>query len=65
VKAGTTIQAELPRSAHIRLIRNGALAAEADAASLTYEADSPGVYRVEASIDGKPWIYSNPVYLRD
>jgi hypothetical protein len=61
---GLCIRAAFPRPAHIRLLRNGVLVAEADAASLTHEADAAGVYRVEASVGGRPWIYSNPVYLR-
>lgn len=58
------IQVKLPRTAKIRLVRDGSAVAEADAASLEYEVTGPGVYRVEATLDGRPWIYSNPVYLR-
>ena len=61
---GIRIQATLPRAARIRLLRNGELVTEVDAASIAQEADAPGVYRIEAAIEDRPWIYSNPVYLR-
>jgi hypothetical protein len=31
---------------------------------LTFRAEVPGVYRVEAAYEGKPWVYTNPIYLR-
>jgi hypothetical protein len=59
-----TLHARLPRVAQIRLIRDGGPLAAADAAELTHTADEPGVYRIEAYLGGRPWIYSNPIYLR-
>jgi hypothetical protein len=61
---GITLQARTPQSAQIRLIRDGGPLAAADAAELAHTADEPGVYRIEASLGGRPWIYSNPIYLR-
>jgi hypothetical protein len=26
--------------------------------------EQPGIHRVEAALAKKPWIYSNPVYVR-
>jgi acetyl esterase/lipase len=46
----------------------GEIVKETVGTNLTYEAKAPGPYRVEAwlTVDGeeRPWIYSNPVYLR-
>ena len=47
---------------------NGKPVAEADGTTFEYPVAQPGVYRIEASftIDGerRPWIYSNPVYVK-
>jgi methylmalonyl-CoA mutase cobalamin-binding subunit len=61
---GITLHARVPQAAQIRLIRDGGPLAAADGAELTHAADEPGVYRIEASLGGRPWIYSNPIYLR-
>lgn len=66
--AGATIQAKAPARSHMRLIRHGAVVAEArNADTLTHTPIEPGAYRLECTIDylGSPrgWIYSNPIYL--
>lgn len=61
---GVEIHARVPHRARMRLVRDGQLAAEAEGTELAHSADTPGVYRVEASIGGRPWIFSNPLYLR-
>jgi hypothetical protein len=38
---------------------------EAHGDALDLEVDSPGVYRLEADLEGRAWILSNPVYLRN
>jgi hypothetical protein len=52
----------------VRLLRDGVEVRSAAGARLEHLADARGVYRVEAwvEIDGepRPWIYSNPIYLR-
>jgi len=53
-----------PLAAPLTLRRNGLPVAEATAADLEYRAEEPGVYRAEARLDGQPWVYTNPVYLR-
>lgn len=59
------LRARAPRPADLRLLRDGAVvAAASDAAEIAFEPDRPGVHRVEARIDGRLWIVSNPVYLR-
>jgi hypothetical protein len=62
--AGLTLHARTPQTARIRLLRNGELVAETTASELRHSIELPGVYRVEAMLRGKPWIFSNPVYFR-
>jgi hypothetical protein len=61
---GLVIQVQTPQPARIRLLCDGEVVAEADAAELGHPAATPGVYRAEAVLGGRPWIYSNPIYLR-
>jgi hypothetical protein len=66
--AGTTIQAVVPLKAHLKLIHQGKIVAEAkNDLSLAYIAFDPGAYRLEAWLTmGKQtygWIFSNPIYL--
>ena len=63
------LQAELPRPAHMRLMRDGEQVAVArNSETLGYQADGPGVYRIEAYLRthgrDRTWILSNPIYLR-
>ncbi len=63
-----TLRASLPGRARITLMRNGAAIAEAEGALLGAEVTEPGAYRIEAHRHWRkrerPWIYSNPIYLR-
>ena len=65
---GQQLTARFPVACHIRLLRNGKLVSELVSAQLEHKVTSPGVYRVEGwlKLDGeeRPWIYSNPIYLR-
>jgi hypothetical protein len=61
---GTELHARTPHSAQIRLIRDGVIEAEIQGTELHHPIERHGVYRVEVSLGGRPWIYSNPVYLR-
>jgi hypothetical protein len=68
-RPGARLIAELSLPAHVRLLRDGVEVAMAQRAlRFEHAADKPGVYRVEAwvEIGGelRPWIYSNPIYLR-
>lgn len=65
---GTTrLMAITPLPAKLKLIHKGAVIQEVEGTNLTFQAKSPGAYRLEAwlSVDGedRPWIFSNPVYL--
>ena len=54
-----------PCPAEITLVRNGKAVASADGTELERRADgSPGVYRVEARINGRPWLFTNHLYVR-
>jgi hypothetical protein len=63
-EARWTLHARLPHAARILIRRDGLVHAEADADGITSVASGSGVYRVEATMRGRPWIYSNPIYLR-
>jgi hypothetical protein len=63
------LQVRSPQRAILRLIRDGSVVREVRGRALSETADGPGVYRVEAyrRVWGRrrPWIFSNPVYLRE
>jgi len=63
------VNINVPTIGLIRVIRNGARITEEVGTSLQYQVTRPGVYRVEvykkvAVFGWRPWIFSNPVYLR-
>jgi hypothetical protein len=60
-----TLRLRLPRPADVRIVRDGAPFRAAHADMLDVDVGSPGVYRVEARIEGRLWLLSNPVHLRD
>jgi hypothetical protein len=59
-----TLRVHSPTPAHLRLLRNGTPAAEREGTDLEFHAAEPGVYRVDARIQDRPWLYTNPIYLR-
>lgn len=66
---GTTrLVALTPVAAKLKLIHNGSVVRETFGTNLTFEAKSPGTYRLEAWLtvdeEERPWIYSNPIYLK-
>ena len=60
----SVLRLRLPREADVRVVRDGTPVHHARGAALDLEVDEPGRYRVEARIDGRVWLLSNPVYLR-
>lgn len=70
VKLGTNLelQIEVPAPCHLRLLRQGVEVAAVAGNELRYAVKEPGVYRCEATFfiggDIRPWIYSNPIYVR-
>src|SRR5204862_2983546 len=66
---GTTrVMCITPLPAKLRLLHNGSLIQETTGTNLTFQAKEPGPYRLEAWLtvagEERPWIYSNPVYLK-
>src|SRR5262249_2341489 len=66
---GTTrLTALTPLPARLKLIHQGGVVEEKVGTNLTFVAKEPGAYRDEAWLTGggedRPWIYSNPVYLK-
>jgi len=53
----------LPSPGEILLLRGGREAARLSGQHLELASPEPGVYRVEARRKGRPWIYSNPIYV--
>ncbi|HRR26489.1 MAG TPA: hypothetical protein P5300_07330 [Acidobacteriota bacterium] len=71
VGTGSRLVAESPLPVRFRLIRDGGLVLELEGRHLEYEAVRQGAYRVElmllhppALLRDKPWILSNPIYVR-
>lgn len=54
----------LPRDAQISMVKDGFSVDTVTTSEYTYRVKGHGVYRVEARIDGRPWIFTNPIYLR-
>lgn len=68
-RGSVTLQAYLPASAEIRLIKNSKVVQIAKKAqALTFITREPGIYRVEAYRvylgRKRGWVFSNPIYLR-
>jgi hypothetical protein len=65
-RAGDELEfvATVPLEADIALLRNSEIVAEAAGCELTHRDARPGVYRVEARLGGKPWIFTNHIYVR-
>ncbi len=69
LSGGLKLTARLPLPAYLRLLRRGReVATSQGRAELEFAVTEPGAYRLEAwlELDGeyRPWIYSNPVYVR-
>ena len=70
---GSTLTATGPSAALLRLYRAGEGIVAAGKGSLTYVADKPGAYRIEAYLVGvqrgplfvgaRPWAFTNPIYV--
>ena len=65
---GQSLTARFPVSCRIRLLNSGKVVSERISDKLEQSINSPGVYRVEGWLDVagelRPWIYSNPIYVR-
>ena len=63
---GLALRAELPAAAErVALVLNGGeVGSVRNASGLEFAPKSAGAYRIEAFRNGRPWIFSNPVYVR-
>jgi hypothetical protein len=63
------LRVEAPLSGRIRVVRDGRIVEEAMGSHLALRLSEPGVYRAEVSLRLRrgwlPWIYSNPLYVRE
>lgn len=58
------LRVRLPRPASLLVLHDGTSFAAADTAELDLDVAAPGAYRLEARIDTRLWLLSNPVHLR-
>lgn len=69
-EGGVELTAQAPMAARYLLYRDGEPAAESVGSMLRWLVSAPGAYRVEVHLpwlDGgfRPWIYSNPIFVRE
>ena len=65
--AGSPIvfRAQCPQPAELILLRDGVAESSVDGTLLEFGTDGQaGVYRLEARVGGKPWLFSNHIYVR-
>ena len=62
-REGVKLHAAVGREAEITLVANGRHVESRTGREAEFEAGEAGVYRVEARIGGRPWIFSNPICL--
>ena len=62
-QSGLKLDTYLPSPGKILLFKDGSPLQEVQGQHLEYEVARPGIYRVEATKGGRPWIYSNPLYV--
>lgn len=58
------LSASLPTPAELILFRNGQRIGRTVSASWQILITEPGAYRLEAMRHGRPWIFSNPIYVQ-
>jgi len=62
--SGMWIEIRLPMATEIRLIADGRCRLVAHSDALSVPVPGPGVYRFEVRLGGRPWLFTNPFYLR-
>ena len=67
-EGGLSLVCALPVEADLKLFRNGVPILTKNGNRLEYKVTDSGIYRLEAWLmldsESRPWIYSNPVYVR-
>jgi len=61
---GLDLEVHVPRPAHIRILCDGQEVMTKQDACCRLRLERAGVYRAEVCLDGRPWIFSNPIYVR-
>jgi hypothetical protein len=62
-EAGLKIEVRAAARAELRLVRNGRSFDAREGTAAEFAAEGPGVYRAEAYLGGRPWVFSNPIVL--
>ena len=61
---GTILTLTLPHAGEVRWIADGRCRLTKCTERMAVRPAGPGVYRFEVRLDGAPWIFTNPFYLR-
>lgn len=62
--AGLQLVVEAPGVAELLVVRDGDVIAEVTGASLSVPASQPGLYRVSATREGTPWVFTGGIRVR-
>ncbi len=60
-----TLHLESGPEAEMRLIHNGKILLTTAEATYEQHIDQPGVYRLEGHRNGRPWLFTNPLYVQE
>lgn len=60
----TYIDINLPEKGRVKIIVDGSQLLEQENEFIRHKIENPGVYRIEVFQEDKPWIYSNPVWVK-
>jgi len=64
-RPGLRLTVNSPVAADLAVLRDGApIATREKCDRLELAVEAPGVYRVEARLGDRPWVFTNPIYLR-
>ncbi|MBI3320894.1 MAG: PHP domain-containing protein [Candidatus Omnitrophica bacterium] len=63
LEPGLRLSVSSPAPAELALFRDGKPIAQLTGQTWQIPVTEPGAYRLEASRHGKPWIFSNPIYI--
>lgn len=58
------LRASSPVLAEVKILRDGKCITKSNCRSLEMYITLPGVYRAEAYLNGKGWVFTNPIYVR-
>jgi hypothetical protein len=61
---GLELHVRTPQPAQIRLLHDGEVVATSSSNELRHSIERYGILRAEVMLRNRPWIYSNPVYVR-